>query len=102
MNSKYDPRDLRAAEREADELARREALQRDQQLDDMRWLMSQAQGRRIMARVLELAGVERISFTGNSQTFYNEGARSVGVPLLDEIKHCAWDHYITMLEETRK
>lgn len=102
MNSKYDPRDLRAMEREADERARREALQRDQQLDDMRWLMGHAQGRRIMARVLELAGVERISFTGNSQTFYNEGARSVGIPLLDEIKHCAWDDYITMLGETRK
>ena len=102
MNSKYDPRDLRAAEREADELARREALQRDQQLDDMRWLMSQPQGRRVVARVLELAGVERISFTGNSQTFFNEGARSVGIPLLDEIKAHAWPHYIVMLEETRK
>ena len=100
--STHDPRDLRAHERTEDERARREALVRDQQADDLRWLMSHKQGRRVMARILEQSGVEQISFTGNSQTFFNEGARSVGVPLLNEVKHNAWDHYITMLEETRK
>ena len=74
-------------------------MSRDQQVEDMRWLMKQAQGRRFMARLLEMSGTERNSFTGSSTTFYNEGRRSVGVELSDEIKAAAFDDFIVMLQE---
>lgn len=99
--NRLDPRDIRAIERQQqDELVKQE-LQRGQQAADLAWLMSHEQGRRIVARLLDLSGVERNSFTGNSTTFYNEGARSLGVLLLAEVKAVAWDHYIAMLKEQR-
>ena len=69
---------------------------------DLAWLMQQPQGRRFMARLLEITGTQRSSFTGNSTTFFNEGARSVGLLLLDEIKAVALDEYFAMLKEQSK
>lgn len=97
-----DPRDIRAIERQQQDQLVAEQLAKGQQAADLSWLMSQEQGRRFMARLLEMAGTERDSFTGSSATFYNEGARSIGVRLLAEVKAIAWDHYIAMLKEQRK
>lgn len=55
-----------------------------------------------MSRLLDMTGTERNSFTGTSTTFYNEGARSIGVTLLGEVKALAWGDYLAMLKEQRK
>lgn len=102
MNRPLDPRDLRAQERQTAGLESRQKMIRDQQVEDIRWLMQQPQGRRIMARLLEMSGTERNSFTGSSTTFYNEGRRSVGVELSDEVKAVAFDNFIVMLQEQHK
>jgi hypothetical protein len=39
------------------------------------------------------------SHTGNSQTFYNEGIRSLGIHLVNELQRVAPDNYIVMLAE---
>lgn len=101
MNRNIDPRDIRALERQAQEELREKKLSQAQHSDDLRWLMAHAQGRRIIARLLASAGTERGSFTGNSATFYNEGARSVGLLFENEIKTVAFDNYIVMLKEQR-
>lgn len=97
-----DPRDIRAIERQQHDQRVREELSRGQQVADLAWLMQQPQGRRFMARLLEITGTQRSSFTGNSTTFFNEGARSVGLLLLDEIKAVALDDYFAMLKEQSK
>lgn len=97
-----DPRDIRAIERQQQDQLVAETLAQGQNAADLAWLMSQVQGRRFVARLLDMAGTERDSFTGSSATFYNEGARSIGVRLLGEIKAVAWDEYIAMLKEQRK
>lgn len=101
MSRHIDPRDIRALERQHEAQQSAEQLASEQQADDLRWLMAHAQGRRIMARLLHIAGTSRGSFTGNSATFYNEGARSVGLAFENEVRTLAFDHYIAMLKEQR-
>ena len=60
-------------------------LRRESELDDIAWLMSEKRGRRLMFRMLEMCSVYRSSFTGNSQTFFNEGRRAVGTTLITDI-----------------
>ena len=67
--------------------------------DDFRWLMADKRGRRIMWRLLERTRVYQSSFTGNSQTFFLEGTRNVGLMLISDIqKHCA-EQFVVMLKE---
>lgn len=67
--------------------------------DDFRWLMADKRGRRIMWRLLERTRVYQSSFTGNSQTFFLEGTRNVGLMLISDIqKHCP-EQFVVMLKE---
>lgn len=57
-------------------------------------------GRRVMFRIIEeIAGVSSISFTGNSETFYREGRRSVGAELMREIQTLCPGEFMQMLNE---
>jgi len=67
--------------------------------NDIRWLMSDPRGRRIVWAFLEETGIYRSSFTGNSTTFFNEGRRDVGLKLLAEINEIAVDQYTLMVKE---
>lgn len=99
----YDPLDIRGQETDQVEAAKRAALRARDLADDIRWLMSNKRGRRIAFWLLELAGVYRTSFTGNSNsTFFNEGMRNVGLALMKQIDTTCPQHYITMLDEARK
>lgn len=97
-----DPRDIRAQERAARDIESRQRLVREQQIDDLQKLMALPAGRRFVARLLEMSGTARNSFTGSSTTFYNEGRRSIGVELEAEVKDLAFENYIAMLQEQRK
>lgn len=55
-----------------------------------------------MWRVLEMAGVYRSSFTGNSTTFFNEGMRNIGLMLISEIHAVAPEGYAQMLKENKR
>lgn len=52
---------------------------------DVHDLMSLPSGRRFIWRYLGLTKVFETSFTGNSETFFNEGMRAVGCTLLREV-----------------
>lgn len=98
----YDPTDLdEESEREASEQtkARNKA---EQDADDIRWLMSYPQGRRLMHKLIDLSGVHSVSFTGNSNTFFNEGRRSLGLEFMQDAYAHATDDYLMMLAEHRK
>lgn len=69
--------------------------------EDIRWLMSHAQGRRIMSRILDVAGVYRLSYTGDSGTDFREGQRNVGLTFLADVQSVSPDEFIQMLKEHR-
>ena len=74
---------------------------RHAEANDIRWLMGSKQGRRVMARFVEHCGVYRSTFTGNSETFFKEGMRNVGLFLVAEIQRHAPDAYAQMTNESR-
>ena len=94
-----DPTDLVGQAEYDEEQQRLERHARELQIKDVRWLMAHAEGRRIVWRLLEHAGIYRTSFTGNSGTFFNEGRRDVGLFLLAEVHEAAPQAYTKMLRE---
>lgn len=100
--SSYDPLDLRGQEASRQKLTDAEKLARQIELEDFKWLMSSKRGRRIVWRWLERTGMFRSSFTGNSETFFREGQRNVGLVLMAQINDAAPDMYPVMLQEQRK
>ena len=97
--SDFDPFDLRGQERKKDESDERIKLIVEQEKDDFKWLMGSKRGRRIVWRLLERTGVYRSSFTGNSEPFFREGQRNVGLMLMAQINECSPDQYALMLKE---
>lgn len=67
--------------------------------EDLGAIMGEMTGRRFVYRILEMAGVYRLSYTGNSETFFNEGARNIGLKLMAEIQRVAPAQYLQMLKE---
>ena len=68
---------------------------------DLRFVMSTKQGRRFVGRLLNQAGLLERSFTGNSETFFKEGRRSVALELMSDINAHAFPEYVQMLQETK-
>ena len=98
-----DPTDVVGLERQQDAKREEDRQYRQRLAADWTWLMSQKRGRRLVWRLLSQTGLFRSSFTGsNSQTFFNEGQRNVGLwitALLTE--HCPED-YAKMTVEQRE
>lgn len=97
----HDPLDLRGQDRSQEELEARAKLAAQLEAADFKWVMGNKRGRRFVWRLLERAGVFRSSFTGNSETFFREGARNVGLQVLAQIhEHCPGS-YLLMLQEQK-
>lgn len=59
---------------------------RRQELADMKWLLDQEEGRRILWRILsKLSPQFQMAMTGNGWTFFNLGKRDAGAPLLNDV-----------------
>jgi hypothetical protein len=96
-----DPTDIRSQARDAQHQTVVQQKRRAQEIEDFKWLMSHKQGRRIVWRILEQAGVYRQTFTGNSETFFREGKRSIGLFVLAEVHEVSADAYVSMLKENQ-
>lgn len=59
-------------------------------VSDMQWLMGDVRGRRFVHRLLERAGIYRLTFTGDAlSSAFNEGQRNSGLRLMNELlQHC--------------
>lgn len=101
--SNFDPLDIRSQERAQADADDRARLAVQIEIDDLKWLMGNKRGRRFMARLLERAGVWRLSFNTNALTMaFNEGTRNEGLRLLAQITaHCP-DRYTEMLKESKE
>lgn len=64
---------------------RRVRMTRKTELDDLRHLLADPAFRRFLWRLFKRFGLFRLSYTGNSDTFFNEGRRNEGLWLLGEI-----------------
>lgn len=81
-----------------------DSKRRDRELDrlevaDFRAVMETKAGRRFIARLLEEAGVYRTSMTGNAWTYFNEGARNLGLKVLDKVNSHTPDLYPVMMRD---
>lgn len=65
------------------------------------WLFEDEKGRRIAWWLLEEAHVFRTSMTGNSQTFFLEGERNVGLKVLDKIMSLSPASFAVMQKEAQ-
>jgi hypothetical protein len=94
-----DPTDLIGAAAAESEKDQRDEAARKAEIEDFKWLVAHAQGRRFLWRLLDRTGVFRTSMTGNSMTFFNEGQRNVGLALLAEFNEHSLDAYSKMQKE---
>ena len=81
------------------EQERHAAIKRQRDEDDLKWVLSDKRGRRMLASVLAVTGLYQGSFTGNSETFFREGRRAVGLQLLERIQAADPEAYPKMLKE---
>lgn len=75
--------------------------QRETELNDIRFLLKHAQGRRVLWRYMEEAKVFHSTFTGNSKTFLLEGKRQIGLLVLEDIMEADPDAFVNMIIENR-
>lgn len=79
-----------------------ENLVRQQEQDDIAWLMRHKVGRRLVWRMLEGAGIYKTSFrTDALHTAFLEGRRNWGLEMLHEVVSISPKHYNIMLAENR-
>ena len=98
--SNYDPLDLRSQEKTEADKKLREKLVRENEEVDLKWLMSNKRGRRIIWRLLDQAGVFRLSFNTNSmQMAFAEGNRNFGNRMLAMIHSLCPELYPQMVKE---
>lgn len=105
MTLNDDPYEDSAQVAARDRMESAKRLQRDQQVDDFKWLMAHKQGRRVMWRLLEMTGLFRNphAFGQHAQdTAFNCGMQNVGQQLLAEIHLLCPDQYHRMVDEAQK
>lgn len=101
-NKGYDKNFYDAEEHEAEEKAKKEEMiARIKRLDDIRWILSNAKGRRFLWWVLELCGVFRASYVSrdSNQTAFNEGNRDIGIRVLATVQAADSKAYSQMQDE---
>lgn len=98
--SSYDPTDLRGQEATKAERQAKERLAKEVEDGDLKWLMGSRRGRRIVWRLLEQAGVFRLSFNTNAMSMaFAEGNRNFGNRTLAQIHSLCPELYPVMVKE---
>lgn len=102
MSKDYEVFDTRAQEAARADAKERAVIRARIEVDDLKWVMSNKRGRRVIHGVLERAGVWRLSFHTNALTMaFNEGARNEGLAMLAKLnEHCP-ELYTLMLKEQK-
>lgn len=98
-DTRFSPDDIAQEQAQRAEQERQAAYKRQRDEDDLKWVLSDKRGRRMLASVLAVTGLYQGSFTGNSETFFREGRRAVGLQLLERIQAADPEAYPKMLKE---
>lgn len=98
--SEYDPTDIRAQEAARESHDREQKKSNDTEESDIKWLMRNKQGRRVVWRLLEKAGVFRSVFNTNAMAMsFAEGHRNYGLQTLTLIHAACPELFPVMLKE---
>lgn len=98
--SDYDPTDIRSQERAQDDNDLRAKLASATEEADLIWLMGNKRGRRIVWRILDRAGVFRLSFSSDAMAMaFAEGNRNEGLRILSAIHTLCPERYPVMVKE---
>lgn len=96
----HDPTDLEAQAEEQQQREQRAKLEAQTEVEDLKWLMGSKRGRRIVWRLLDQAGVFRLSFNTNAmQMAFAEGNRNFGNRTLAQVNAYCPELFPLMLKE---
>lgn len=77
----------------------RAAREAEQQGRDVAVLLDQVEFRRFLRRYLARCNVFQSTFTGNSETFFREGQRSIGTTMFGEVMAVAPQRFAQIMAE---
>lgn len=98
--SSYDPLDIRGQDKAKAERELREQLDRENEGEDIKWLMSDKRGRRVLWRLMDQAGVFRSTFNTNALAMaFAEGNRNYGLRVMAQIHALCPKLYPVMMKE---
>lgn len=81
-------------------LAQREKNKADQHVGDVRWLLSDAHGRRLLWAWMNRANLTGDTFTGEPfVTIHNEGKRALAITMMAEAQQHDPENYALMVAE---
>ena len=90
---------VNAADPKAVEEQKKDAkFRRSRELSDLKAVLSTPQGQRTIWRYLAMCGVYRLSYTGNADTNFNEGQRSIGLNMISDLNEADPKLYLQMAE----
>jgi hypothetical protein len=72
-----------------EEAERRQALDENTLLEDLRWVMTDRRGRRLLWVLMERTRLFGATYTGNSATYYNLGRQDLGKWLYAQIRQAS-------------
>lgn len=100
MSKEFDPIDLSAQEKSKTDREVRDRLRKENEEADLKWLMGNKRGRRVIWRLLDQSGVFRLSFNTNAmQMAFAEGNRNYGNRTLAMIHSLCPELYPQMVKE---
>jgi hypothetical protein len=101
--NKLDPTDIEGLQRVRNDALDKVVMAAKVEKEDFIWLMSSKRGRRIAHRILDRAGVWRLSFNTNAlQMAFNEGTRNEGLAITGKLMSYCPEQYGQMLTENRE
>lgn len=80
-------------------LEKEERLEVEQLRNDIKETFGTTEGKRVLYHILAMCEIYSDCFTGNAQTYYLEGRRSIGLELLDLIMETDSEIYIDIIKE---
>jgi hypothetical protein len=103
MNTNYDPVNLEEQQKTIDERTHNEKIEKLTEDDDLRWLMGQKRGRRIVWWFLSLCKVYQDPFDTNALSMArNCGAKQFGILILARILQICPNDHATMTNENSR
>lgn len=78
-----------ADEQQVKEQEEREKARRLQELGDVKYLLGNKRGMRFLQRLLDEGKVFVSTFTGNSETYFNEGQRALALKFMKDMQEVA-------------
>lgn len=72
-------------EGEAESQEKAQASKRQEELNDVAFLLGTVQGMRFLCRIMDAGHVFKTSFTNNGYTAFYEGERSMALRILDDV-----------------